>query len=212
MTPHCNPFRVLALVASSSVLASAGWAQAPGKTPFTPPQAIQQAAAPSAPTQLEFRAFMDAGDGPQFRIVEPAKKTGVWLKVGEKGSEMDVVVKKFDGDRKLDVEFQGRALTLTLREGKVISGGNAAQMMPAMPAMPAPPPPTNVAPAVTQSVVVNPTPADEQKRLEAVAAEVARRRALREQASNTVQNAPPPPGPSATATQNIAPPPPPGNR
>lgn len=189
------------------MLAATGFAQAAGKTPFTPPQAMQQAAAPSAPTQLEFRAFMDAGDGPQFRIVEPAKKTGVWLKVGEKGAEMDVVVKKFDGDKKIDVEFQGRALTLTLREGKVISGGNAAQMMPAMPA---PPPPTNVAPAVTQSVVVNPTPADEARRLEAVAAEVARRRALREQASNAVQNAaPPPPGPSATATQNIAPPPPP---
>jgi hypothetical protein len=60
---------------------------------------------------------------------------------------------------------------------------------------------------------VNPTPADEARRLEAVAAEVARRRALREQASNSVQNAPPPaPGPSATATQNIAPPPPPGSR
>jgi hypothetical protein len=37
--------------------------------------------------------------------------------------------------------------------------------------------------AVAQSVVLNPTPADEQRRLEAVAAEVRRRRALREQAS-----------------------------
>ncbi len=209
MTPLRHLLRALALVASGSVLGVAGFAQAPGKTPFTPPQAMQAAAAPSAPTQLEFRAFMDAGDGAQFRIVEPAKKTGVWLKVGEKGSELDVVVKKFDGDRRLDVEFQGRPLTLTLREGKVISGGSAAQMVPAMPA---PPPPANVAPAVTQSVVVNPTPADEARRLEAVAAEVARRRALREQAANSLPNAaPPPPGPSATATQNIAPPPP-GNR
>ena len=57
----------------------------------------------------------------------------------------------------------------------------------------APPPPpqmTNVPPAVTQAVVVNPTPADEQRRLEAVASEVARRRALREQASQQV-NTPP---------------------
>jgi hypothetical protein len=38
-------------------------------------------------------------------------------------------------------------------------------------------------PAIANSVVVNPTPADEQKRLEAVASEVARRRQLREQAS-----------------------------
>ena len=43
--------------------------------------------------------------------------------------------------------------------------------------------PSNVPSAVTQAVVLNPTPADEQKRLEAVAAEVQRRRALREQAT-----------------------------
>jgi hypothetical protein len=210
MMPVRPQLRPVAVAAGLALLAPAGFAQAPGRTPFTPPQAIQQAAAPATPTQLEFRAFMDAGGGPQFRIVEPAKKTGVWLKVGERASELDVVVKKFDGEKRLEVEFQGRPLTLTLREGKVISGGTPAQMMPAMPA---PPPPANVAPAVTQSVVVNPTPADEARRLEAVAAEVARRRALREQASNAVQNpGAPPPGPSATATQNIAPPPPPTNR
>jgi len=57
---------------------------------------------------------------------------------------------------------------------------------PPPPGAPGPAPAVNVAPAVTQSVVVNPTPADEQRRLEAVAAEVARRRALREQASQQV--------------------------
>jgi len=58
-------------------------------------------------------------------------------------------------------------------------------------AAPAAPPPSvapagpaiTVTPAVTQTVMVNPSPADEQRRLEAVAAEVNRRRALREQAS-----------------------------
>jgi hypothetical protein len=45
--------------------------------------------------------------------------------------------------------------------------------------------------AITQSVVANPTPADEQRRLEAVAAEVRRRRALREQASLQAASAPP---------------------
>jgi hypothetical protein len=48
------------------------------------------------------------------------------------------------------------------------------------------PAPTNVSPAVTQAVVLNPTPADEQRRLDAVAAEVARRRALREQATQQI--------------------------
>jgi hypothetical protein len=44
-------------------------------------------------------------------------------------------------------------------------------------------------------VVVNPTPADEARRLEAVASEVARRRALREQASQQMGQSPPMPAP-----------------
>jgi hypothetical protein len=70
--------------------------------------------------------------------------------------------------------------------GKVVAGGPVAQPMPV-------PMPANVAPAVIQTVVPNPTPADEQRRLEAVASEVARRRALRNQAEQTVQQAQPPP-------------------
>jgi hypothetical protein len=42
---------------------------------------------------------------------------------------------------------------------------------------------SNVPVAVTQAVVLNPTPADEARRLDAVAAEVQRRRALRDQAA-----------------------------
>jgi len=67
-----------------------------------------------------------------------------------------------------------------------VSSGAAAQ------AMPPPVVATNVGPAVTQTVVLNPTPADEQKRLDAVAAEVARRRALREQATQQMGQTPAP--------------------
>jgi hypothetical protein len=55
--------------------------------------------------------------------------------------------------------------------------------------MPMPMPVQNTPPmpaAVTNSVVLNPTPQQEQARLEAVAAEVARRRALREQAAQQI--------------------------
>ena len=77
MTLFHPPLRVLAWVAGASAVATAGFAQAAGKTPFTPPQAVQQAAAaPAGPTQLEFRAFMDAGDGPQSR--EPVA-LALWL-------------------------------------------------------------------------------------------------------------------------------------
>jgi hypothetical protein len=103
------------------------------------------------------------------------------------------VVKQHDAAQDtLTIEHQGRPHTLALRRAKVVSAGSAPAMMPQPPM--APPPPSNVAPAVTQSVVLNPSPADEQRRLEAVAAEVARRRALREQATQQVSQGVPPPG------------------
>jgi hypothetical protein len=73
-----------------------------------------------------------------------------------------------------------------MRAVKVASSGQAATPAPLPgPSMPGVPTP------VTQSVVVNPTAADEQRRLEAVATEVRRRRALREQASIQAANTPP---------------------
>jgi citrate lyase alpha subunit len=110
----------------------------------------------------------------------------------ERDTTLDVVAKHFNAtpDREtLVVEHQGRTLTLAQRVSKVVSSGSAVQNMAPPPVM------TNVPPAVTQSVVVNPTPADEARRLEAVASEVARRRALREQASQQMGQSQPMPAP-----------------
>ena len=134
---------------------------------------------------------METSEGMRFRLYDPARKVGVWVKLNERDPTLDVVAKQFvtEGES-LVVEHQGRTLTLAQRVSKVVSSGSAAQNM-------APPPPqmSNVPQAVTQAVVVNPTPADEARRLEAVASEVARRRALREQASQQVTPPPVPPQP-----------------
>ena len=106
-----------------------------------------------------------------------------------------------------------RSATITLcmaprRRGAgvaISSGQEETSLFDAAPpqAMPAPPP--NVAPAVMQSVVLNPTPADEQRRLEAVASEVARRRAMREQATQQIgQGGAPPNLPPQNAPGNPA--------
>jgi hypothetical protein len=177
-------------------------AQAPARSPFMPVGAAA-AAAPTAAAPLEYRGHMDLGDGLQFRLHDAAKKTGVYVRLNERNAEFDVVVKQHDAAQNtLTIEHQGRTHTLALRVAKVVSAGSAPAMMPQPPM--APSPPSNVAPAVTQSVVLNPSPADEQRRLEAVAAEVARRRALREQATQQVQGmqppgAPPPGGPNKQA-------------
>lgn len=160
-------------------------AQIAAKSPFMAPQAAANNA-PTAGAPLEFRALIETAEGVQFRLYDPAKKTGTWVKLNERNSELEVLAKQHDeGHKTLTIEHQGRTLTLAMREAKVVSSGSAAQaMMPPPPPMPMPA--SNVAPAVTQAVVLNPTPADEQRRLEAVAAEVARRRALREQATQQI--------------------------
>lgn len=143
-----------------------------------------QSAATTGPTPgapLEYRGYMETGEGRLFRIHDPAKKTGTWIKMNEKNADFDILAKQHDIDQDtLTIEHQGKTLTLAERKPKIVSSGAAAAAMPPPIQAPAP---SNVAPAVTQAVVLNPTPADEQRRLDAVAAEVARRRALREQAT-----------------------------
>jgi hypothetical protein len=161
-----------------------------------------QSAGGSAPTQsapLEFGGYMDSpSEGRLYRITvkDPARKTGgpgAWVRLNERNAELDVMVKQHDESQKpatLVVEHQGKTLTLAEKESKIVSSGAAPQMMPQPQPAVAQPPAPPVPAAVTQAVVLNPTPADEQRRLEAVAAEVARRRALREQATQQVGGQP----------------------
>lgn len=158
-------------------------AQLASKSPFMPAHAAPTTG-PTAGAPLEFRGYIGMGDDVQYRIFDPAKKTFTWVKLNQRDADFDVVAKQHDESGKtLVIEHQGKTLTLAMREAKVVSSGSAAQALPPPPPML---PPSNVAPAVTQSVVLNPTPAQEQQRLEAVASEVARRRALREQATQQI--------------------------
>jgi hypothetical protein len=164
-------------------------------SPFMPP--ASSSAAPTQNAPLQYMGWVQTAGGILYRVVDPTHKTGVFLKIGEKDANLDVLVKQYDDDRgTLTIEHGGQTLTLAEHEAKVLSGGMVTQMVP--PPMPMPGP--GMSPGVTQSVVVNPTPADEQRRLEAVAAEVARRRALREQAAQQQQ--------MQTGIQPVAPMPP----
>ena len=166
-------------------LAAVESAAQPSPSPFLP-HSVAVANAPAVGAPIEFRGLMETSEGMRFRIYDPARKAGVWVKLNERDPTLDVVAKQFVSEGEtLVVEHQGRTLTLAQRVSKVVSSGSAAQNMP-----PPPPQMSNVPQAVTQAVVVNPTPADEARRLEAVASEVARRRALREQVSQ--QGNPPP--------------------
>ena len=174
--------RVAAAVLAAGLCAGRVGAQLASVSPFLPAQGAG-AATPTAGAPLEFRGSMEDHDGIKLRIVDPARKTGWWVRVNERNPDADFTVKQYDPDHDTVVtEQQGRTFTLALRESKVVSSGAAGQGL----AMPPPGMPQNMPPAIINSVAVNPTPAQEQARLEAVAAEVARRRALREQASQQV--------------------------
>jgi hypothetical protein len=170
-------FRWLTLAVSVAGLTVAARAQLAKTSPFNSADAAA-AAAPAANSELQYIGWRSDADGEEFRLYDRARKAGVWLKLNERDSNLDVLVKQTDADREtVTIEHGGQTLPLTLRVSKVAAGG--APMIPIP--MPQPPMP-NVGPGVINSVKLNPTQADEQQRLEAVAAEVARRRALREQA------------------------------
>ena len=152
------------------------------KSPFLPPAAAG-AAAPTAGAPLEFRGVMETAQGLKVRIVDPARRAGAWLLLNERDPSFDFVVKQYDAEHDTaTVDYQGRPITLAQHVAKVASAGAPQNFIPPGQAGGMPPMP----PAITNSVVLNPTPADEQKRLDAVATEVARRRALREQAAQSV--------------------------
>lgn len=196
--------RLTIMVAAVTLSAGRAGAQLAAPSPFLPAQNAAPAGAPTPGAPLEYRGTMETAEGVLYRIVDPAKKTGAWVKLNERESTLDFVVKRHEGSGDNDtivVEQGGRSFTLPLRSAKVVSSGAAGNLAPPPPAlMPAV---ANVPPAVTNAVVVNPTPADEQRRLEAVAAEVARRRALREQATQQLT----PGGPVVQPVLPVAPPP-----
>lgn len=188
-------------------LSASAEGQIAAKSPFMPPQSAATAGpTPGAP--LEFRGYMESGDERLYRVHDPAKKTGIWVKLNERNADFDVIAKQHDVDQEtLTIEYQGKTLTLAERKPKIVSAGAAAIPPPVV--LPAQ---TNVSPAVTQAVVLNPTPADEQRRLDAVAAEVARRRAMREQATQQLNQGTAPqitlPGQTAQPQRAVQPAPP----
>jgi hypothetical protein len=153
-----------------------------GSSPFLPANA-QGAGAASGPSgPIELRGISPMSGGAAFLIYDVAKKKSAWVGINEPGH--DFVVKSADAENDtVTVDYQGRPLKLTLRVAKVASSGTASAATGGAPA------PS----AVASSVVVNPTPADEQKRLDAVAQEVRRRRLEREKAIQDTQAGQAPP-------------------
>ncbi len=177
-----SPYRRTCLLAGLSLMlgvvahAADGLA---GDSPFKPPASATAATTATPDAPIELRGIMAEGDHYMFSIFDTGKKSSTWARLNEPGR--DFIIKTHDEARDLStVEQNGRLLTLTLKAAKVVSGPANMAMPRPVAAQPMP---------VGGPVVLNPTPADEQRRSEAVAMEVRRRRALREQAAQQANQA-----------------------
>jgi hypothetical protein len=168
------PRTLLTAAAAALVLA----ALAPGlradlapASPFLPANVAAQGAAAGPSGPLELRGIMATSEGTQFCIYDSAKKKDVWVGLNEAGH--DFVVRTADPSQdRASVEYQGRILRLDLHSAKIGSSGAAANQG---------------GPPIVSSQILSTSPADEQKRLDAVAQEVRRRRQERERAIQAPQ-------------------------
>jgi hypothetical protein len=157
------------------------------RSPFAPPGAGKAAQEEAAPAQLEFRGIATDESGTIFSVFDLSQNRGYWVRQGEAGA---VTVKNFNPDEgQIEVEQGGRALVLKLKRSVTATAA--------------------VAPVAAPSVGTNANPGaqpqrsasaqSDASRLEAVAAEVRRRRALRNAATQGgATQTPPPPAPAAT--------------
>jgi hypothetical protein len=152
-------------------------------SPFIPAGGPSGPAATTENTPLELRGIMTTANGNVYGLFDPAKRQSSWVKLNETGN--DYTVRTFDAaNDAVTVEYQGRILTLALKAAKIQSLAPSALPQPV--AATAPQMQPNLSP--NGQPAFNPTPVDEARRLESVAAEVRRRRALRQSAAQ-------PPGP-----------------
>ena len=75
MVPRVPPIRCLLLSGVALMAAGPVGAQLAAKSPFLPPQAAVTNA-PTVGAPLEYRGYIEAGDGLQFRVYDPTKKVG----------------------------------------------------------------------------------------------------------------------------------------
>ncbi len=163
-------------------------------SPFLPVGAAPAAATTEGP--IEFHGYLATADGERFSIYSPSTKTATWVGLNESGRTFVVRSHKIvNSTDQITVDYQGRSLVLALKAPKIASMANSAA-----PAFGQPPGlPLVQAPAVQTTPPALPAGAS----LDEWAAEVQRRRALRQQAPGQPAPAPQPArgGPAAGGTQ-----------
>lgn len=139
--------------------------------------------APTENTPIEYRGMVSTKSGKMYALYDPAKHQSAWVRLNEPGSDF-VVRSADDANDTITVDYQGRHMTLGMKQAKVETMAASAP-----PIAPSTPNGIRVPTAPNMNYPVN--AAEEQRRLEAVAAEVRRRRMMRAQAAGQQPPMPP---------------------
>ena len=161
-------------------------------SPFMPGDQAGAVVAPTENAAVEFRGMIATDAGVLFGLYDRTRQTGAWVRKEDAGA--DFVVHSYDSANDLvSVDYHGQRFNLTLSSSKI--GMAAPSALPA-PGVVGPPMPDG-----TSGVAR----VDDQHRLESIAAEVRRRRALRQGAAagaSAVQPTPDAAAGNASRTRN----------
>ena len=128
-------------------------------------------------TNYEFVGYLTVTGGTRYRVRDVARKSGLWLKLGERDADTNLLVQRHDPQSEvLVVEHRGQTLTLPLRQARVNVTGAAP---------------------VSVSAATMPTSATALP-LQRMAEQIAQRRAAREQVPASVPAAIPAAGGAAS--------------
>ena len=150
------------------------------RSPFSPPKAaVAESGQQEQPGTLEFRGMVVDAAGTSYSVFDVTASRGYWVKEGGDGP---IRVKSYNPqDNQLEVEQNGKPVKLQLKRATIQAGSPVAAAAPRPPSQPGVPQPGGGPPGMGRP---NGEPGADARRLEAVAAEVRRRRALRNAAAN----------------------------
>jgi hypothetical protein len=167
----CSALLVLALASVAGVSARA--VELTSTSPFLAPNNNADTNDTPVNSPLELHGILATPDGYKFNLCDPSGHINVWIGLNAAGQPF--VVRTHDvAHSRVTVEYQGRQITLSLAQPKITPMAMQQQIMP-------------MSQQMMQPGGVG--PADESQRLQRIAEEIRRRRALR--ASMQSQQFPP---------------------
>ncbi len=173
LPPVKFPLITVVLLLAASALRGADLQPLLDNSPFGRPPAAESTTVPAAQAPLEFRSLIVEDGRRYFSVFDPSAQRGYWVGEGDEENQSGITVSSYDDDaRRLVVSQGGRTYELLLKQANIVAG---AVPTPAVTTANAGNDPGRVRPASNNAA--------DARRLEAVAAEVRRRRALRQAAA-----------------------------